>query len=96
MGLSSWLAAGGVGIDTANDYNDQGVISDILNPYITQHGLKRSDFFITTKVPAGFGGAAACKAVRNDGCHASAGYKTLGMSACGSFFSGSQRLAEHS
>ena len=64
VGLSSWLDAGGVGIDTANDYNDQNVIGDILNPYIAKRGLKRSDFFITTKVPAGFGGAAACKAVR--------------------------------
>lgn len=64
MGLLSWLTAGGVGIDTANDYNDQGAIGDILNPYIAKHSLKRSDFFITTKIPAGFGGAAACKAVR--------------------------------
>jgi hypothetical protein len=87
-----------VGIDTANDYNDQGVISEILNPYIAQHALKRSDFFITTKVPAGFGGAAACKAVRNDSCHASAACKvqTLDLPACGAFFAGPRRLAEHS
>jgi len=51
-------------MSAANDYNDQDVIAGILNPYIEEKGLKRSDFFITTKVPAGFGGAAACKAVR--------------------------------
>lgn len=105
VGLMSWLAAGGVGIDTgthrgarapsaaadfrtiaearahvsvlpilsaiANDYNDQSVIASILNPYIEKQGLKRSDFFITTKVPAGFGGAAACKAVSYQVCRAS-------------------------
>ena len=62
VGLPSWLAAGGVGIDTANDYGDQNVIGGILNPFLAAQGRSRSDYFITTKVPAGFGGAAACKA----------------------------------
>ena len=93
VGLSSWLDAGGVGIDTANDYNDQNVIGDILNPYIAKQGLQRSDFFITTKVPAGFGGAAACKAVRQ--WVATTSVDALDVSTRYVCFAGSQRLAEH-
>jgi diketogulonate reductase-like aldo/keto reductase len=47
-GLPSWISAGGVGIDTAYDYQDQADIKKIL-------GRDRSKFFITTKIPAGFG-----------------------------------------
>eukprot|EP01052_Picozoa_sp_SAG31_P032032 SAG31_NODE_3467_length_4242_cov_1.967415_4_plen_205_part_00 len=38
------------------------MIASILHPYLAKTGKKRSDFFITTKIPAGFGGPAACKA----------------------------------
>lgn len=51
VGLAPWIAAGGSGIDTAFDYGDQQKIGKL----ITTLGLKRSDFFITTKVPAGVG-----------------------------------------
>ena len=61
-GLESWLSAGGIGIDTANDYDDQGKIAQILHPWLAANDKKRSDVFITTKIPAGFGGAATCKA----------------------------------
>ena len=42
VGLPSWLAAGGVGIDTANDYGDQNVIGGILNPFLAAQGRSRS------------------------------------------------------
>lgn len=50
-GIPAWFAAGGVGIDTAWDYEDQPTIAKMLKA----SGKKRSDFFITTKVPAGVG-----------------------------------------
>lgn len=56
-GLQGWLDAGGRGIDTAFDYSDQVDIAAVLakNPSIT-----RSELFITTKVPAGFGNLTDC------------------------------------
>lgn len=48
IGLPSWISAGGVGVDTAFDYGDQATIKKV----IANH---RDSFFITTKVPAGFG-----------------------------------------
>eukprot|EP00041_Stephanoeca_diplocostata_P008219 m.118837 g.118837 ORF g.118837 m.118837 type:complete len:298 (+) comp17224_c0_seq1:156-1049(+) len=51
VGLAPWLAAGGVGIDTAFDYKDQTVIADVL----AKSTVSRKDLFITTKIPAGFG-----------------------------------------
>lgn len=39
-GLQSWLEAGGVGIDTANDYGDQAVIASILHPFLAKTGKK--------------------------------------------------------
>ena len=51
IGIRPWLAAGGVGIDTANDYNDQPAIAAAL----TSTGTKREAVFLTTKVPAGVG-----------------------------------------
>jgi diketogulonate reductase-like aldo/keto reductase len=50
VGLPAWIAAGGVGIDTAFDYDDQAKIAKVL-----QGGVKRSSVFITTKIPAGIG-----------------------------------------
>ena len=58
VGLLPWLQAGGVGIDTAYDYNDQTVIAGILGTA----GIERSKLFITSKVPAGFGSAKDCAA----------------------------------
>lgn len=49
IGLGPWLAAGGVGIDTAFDYGDQRSIAAGLA------GVPRDSVFITTKVPAGLG-----------------------------------------
>ena len=61
----SWLDAGGVGIDTAFDYGDQQAIASILHPWLKAHGKTRSDVFLTSKVPAGLGGPANCKADPN-------------------------------
>jgi len=49
VGVKPWLAAGGVGIDTANDYHDQPKIATAVA------GLPRDRYFVTTKVPAGVG-----------------------------------------
>lgn len=57
VGLPAWLAAGGTGIDTAYDYQDQADIAKII------HGPDappREKLFITTKVPAGFGNQSDC------------------------------------
>ena len=51
IGVPAWFAAGGVGIDTAWDYADEPVIAQQLKA----SGKKRSDFFVTTKIPAGVG-----------------------------------------
>lgn len=51
VGLPSWLSAGGVGIDTAWDYNDQEDIAKVL----AASPQKREDLFILSKVPAGYG-----------------------------------------
>ena len=58
-GLPSYLAAGGIGIDTAWDYHDQADIAVILKAPTTP---PRSSLFITTKVPAGFGNSSDCNA----------------------------------
>ena len=55
-GLTSWVQAGGVGIDTAWDYKDQDDIARIL----ADQKVKREDVFILSKVPAGFGNATDC------------------------------------
>lgn len=47
VGVGPWLAAGGTGIDTAYNYNDQPAIQK----QIAASGAKREDLFITTKVP---------------------------------------------
>merc|ERR1712196_628894 len=49
VGLSPWIQAGGVGIDTAWDYQDQADIKKVLS------ALKenRDKVFITTKLPVG-------------------------------------------
>ena len=51
LGVPAWFAAGGKGIDTAFDYNDQDVIAKEL----VASGRPRSGYFITTKIPAGIG-----------------------------------------
>jgi len=51
LGVPAWLQAGGVGIDTAYDYNDQPAIAATL----AKVGKPRNEIFITTKVPAGVG-----------------------------------------
>ena len=51
VGLGPWLENGGVGIDTAFDYSDQADIATVLKA----RTLPRSSFFVTTKIPAGFG-----------------------------------------
>ena len=56
VGLEPWLAAGGVGIDTAWDYHDQSDIKTIIA------SKPRSSYFVTTKLPAGFGNASDCDA----------------------------------
>jgi diketogulonate reductase-like aldo/keto reductase len=56
VGLAPWLTAGGLGVDTAYDYNDQTVIARIL----ASTGTKRESLFITSKIPAGFGGPKDC------------------------------------
>ena len=57
VGLESWLAAGGTGIDTAFDYQDQVDIKAVLAKHPE---IKREQLFITTKVPAGFGNSTDC------------------------------------
>ena len=52
VGITPWLAAGGVGIDTAYDYHDQQDIASIIH---SPSAPPRSSLFITTKIPAGFG-----------------------------------------
>lgn len=57
VGLASWLAAGGRGIDTAYDYGKLvpgGRESDI-KAVLAKSSIPRSDLFITTKIPAGYG-----------------------------------------
>lgn len=56
VGLPPWLAAGGVGIDTAFDYEDQADIKTIIAT------RPRSSYFVTTKMPAGFGNSSDCDA----------------------------------
>eukprot|EP00940_MAST-03C_sp_MAST-3C-sp2_P001181 g1181.t1 len=58
VGLRPFLAAGGVGIDTAFDYHDQSNISAVLESTKT----KRDTVFLTTKIPAGFGNETDCNA----------------------------------
>jgi diketogulonate reductase-like aldo/keto reductase len=58
VGLAPWLKAGGIGIDTAFDYNDQEAIGKILK----QEKIPRESVFITSKIPAGFGNSTDCKA----------------------------------
>jgi diketogulonate reductase-like aldo/keto reductase len=54
-GLAPWLAAGGKGIDTAYDYgkNVPGGKEESVAAVLTATGTKRSDVFITSKIPAG-------------------------------------------
>eukprot|EP01048_Picozoa_sp_COSAG05_P002723 COSAG05_NODE_117_length_17936_cov_137.220945_2_plen_314_part_00 len=63
VGLRPWIEAGGRGIDTAYDYGKLvpgGRESDIRAVLETHpKGLSRPDFFITTKIPAGYGIAPA-------------------------------------
>ena len=57
VGLEAWLQAGGRGIDTAYDYGKTvsgGLQADVRRG-LEKSGLKRSELFITTKIPAGFG-----------------------------------------
>jgi diketogulonate reductase-like aldo/keto reductase len=49
VGLSPWFLAGGTGIDTAWDYDDQAAIGSLL----AKSSKQRKDYFITSKVPAG-------------------------------------------
>lgn len=51
VGVPTWFASGGVGIDSAWDYNN----SKALQRALQQSGRRRADYFITTKVPAGVG-----------------------------------------
>jgi diketogulonate reductase-like aldo/keto reductase len=51
IGIPAWFKAGGTGIDTAWDYDDETVIAQ----QIKASGKDRTDFFVTTKVPAGIG-----------------------------------------
>jgi len=63
VGLPEWLAAGGTGIDTALDYGKAvggGKQTDI-RAILNASSIKRSDLFLTTKIPAGFGiGTGGC------------------------------------
>ena len=59
VGLTPWLAAGGVGIDTAYDYHDQQDFANIIH---SPSAPPRSDLFITTKIPAVFGNSSDCDA----------------------------------
>merc|ERR1719473_2646637 len=57
VGLNPWLDAGGNGVDTAYDYGKLcpgGKQSDIAEIFETRQ-TKRTDVFITTKIPAGLG-----------------------------------------
>eukprot|EP00729_Bicosta_minor_P002518 gene2518-14775_t len=65
IGLKPWLTearlvmgASPIGIDTAWDYKDQPQIASILE----STGTKRSNVFLTTKIPTGFGNATDCLA----------------------------------
>jgi diketogulonate reductase-like aldo/keto reductase len=49
VGLDPWFVAGGHGIDTGWDYDDQAAIGGIL----AKSSKTRGDYFITSKVPAG-------------------------------------------
>jgi len=57
VGLTPWFQAGGRGIDTAWDYHDQPTIGRIL---AESGSPPRSDVFILTKIPAGFGNSSDC------------------------------------
>jgi len=59
VGLTPWFQAGGRGIDTAWDYKDQPVIGNILKQSTSP---PRSEVFILTKIPAGFGNSSDCNA----------------------------------
>ena len=66
VGLGPWLkearpvmGSSPIGIDTAWNYYDESDIGAILK---STAGLKRSDYFVTTKIPAGFGNATDCTA----------------------------------
>ena len=71
VGLPPWLEAGGVGIDTAFDYNDQKTIAAVLRAAATRtstttsvsngvsNGRPRESYFLTTKIPATGGQTAA-------------------------------------
>ncbi len=56
VGLGPFLDAGGVGVDTAFDYQDQDHIATVFAARKTA----RADVFLTTKVPAGFGNGTDC------------------------------------
>lgn len=56
VGLKPWLEQGGIGIDTAWDYHDEGDIAKVL----AEGSYNRSELFITTKIPAGFGNFTDC------------------------------------
>ena len=56
VGLEPWLDSGGVGIDTAFDYQDQTDIKTIIAT------RPRTSYFVTTKLPAGFGNSSDCDA----------------------------------
>jgi diketogulonate reductase-like aldo/keto reductase len=65
VGLKPWLTearpvmgSSPIGIDTAWDYSDQTHIASILKSVHT----KRSDIFLTTKIPTGFGNSTDCNA----------------------------------
>lgn len=55
VGLGPWLAAGGQGIDTAYDYgkNVPGGKQESVASVLASTGTKRTDVFITSKIPAG-------------------------------------------
>lgn len=57
VGLTPWFQAGGRGIDTAWDYNDQPAIAKILQD---PSSPPRAELFILTKIPAGFGNSSDC------------------------------------
>ena len=57
VGVKPWLAAGGVGIDTAWSYRDQAAIATALK------GTDRSKYFMTTKVPPGNASATPADAI---------------------------------
>lgn len=44
---STWLALGGRGIDTANDYDNQEIVAEAIG----NSSVTRQDVFITTKIP---------------------------------------------